>query len=205
MRTAWTGSSARAVDRFGRLDVMMCNAGFGIAGAIDEITAAQTQKLMEVNYTGTYPRRPGRARRVSAAASRPHHHRLVDRRQARRAVHGGLRGHEVCAGGSRGMPALGARWHGHPRQRGVSGLDRHGVLRRDVTRDRHDRRARARPEAGCRRRSPTRSRAPSSVRCPRCIRLFKSRALVWLNVFAPGLCDRVVQRFGRKPLQRERR
>ena len=24
----------RAVDRFGRLDVMMCNAGFGIAGAV---------------------------------------------------------------------------------------------------------------------------------------------------------------------------
>ena len=35
--------------------------------------------------------------------------------------------------------------------------------------------------------------------------LFKSRALVWLNAFAPGFCDRVVQRFGRKPLQRERR
>ena len=26
---------ARAVERFGRLDVMMCNAGFGIYGAID--------------------------------------------------------------------------------------------------------------------------------------------------------------------------
>jgi short-subunit dehydrogenase len=35
--------------------------------------------------------------------------------------------------------------------------------------------------------------------------LFKSRALVWLNAFAPGFCDRVVQRFGRKPLQREPR
>src|SRR5438045_3000369 len=28
---------SRAVERFGRLDVMMCNAGFGIAGAIDDI------------------------------------------------------------------------------------------------------------------------------------------------------------------------
>ena len=27
---------ARTVDRFGRLDVMMCNAGFGIDGAIDD-------------------------------------------------------------------------------------------------------------------------------------------------------------------------
>ena len=45
---------ARTVERFGRLDVMMCNAGFGIAGAIDDITPAQMQKLMDVNYIGTY-------------------------------------------------------------------------------------------------------------------------------------------------------
>ena len=31
--------------------------------------------------------------------------------------------------------------------------------------------------------------------------LLKSRALVWLNAFAPGLTDRVVQRFGRKPVR----
>src|SRR5262245_7289798 len=40
---------SRIVDRFGRLDVMMCNAGFGIAGAIDEVTAAQARKVMEIN------------------------------------------------------------------------------------------------------------------------------------------------------------
>ena len=45
---------SRVVDRFGRLDVMICNAGYGIAGAIDEVTAAQAQKVMEVNYIGTY-------------------------------------------------------------------------------------------------------------------------------------------------------
>ena len=45
---------ARSVERFGRLDVMMCNAGFGIAGAIDDIAPDQMQKLMDINYTGTY-------------------------------------------------------------------------------------------------------------------------------------------------------
>src|SRR4051812_12831790 len=45
---------ARTVERFGRLDVMLCNAGFGIAGAIDDIAPEQMQKLMDVNYTGTY-------------------------------------------------------------------------------------------------------------------------------------------------------
>ena len=45
---------ARALERFGRLDVMMCNAGFGVAGAIDEVPPDQMQRLMDVNYTGTY-------------------------------------------------------------------------------------------------------------------------------------------------------
>src|SRR6185436_7899108 len=45
---------AATVERFGRLDVMMCNAGFGIAGAIDEITPDQMRSLVDVNYMGTY-------------------------------------------------------------------------------------------------------------------------------------------------------
>src|SRR5258707_8111318 len=45
---------ARTGERFGRLDVVMCSAGFGIAGAIDEIAPEQMQKLMDINYTGTY-------------------------------------------------------------------------------------------------------------------------------------------------------
>ena len=46
--------AARTVERFGRLDVMMCNAGFGIAGAIDDIAPDQMRKLMDINYHGTY-------------------------------------------------------------------------------------------------------------------------------------------------------
>jgi short-subunit dehydrogenase len=45
---------AAAVDRFGRLDVMMCNAGFGIYGPIDQIEPARMQQLLDVNYMGTY-------------------------------------------------------------------------------------------------------------------------------------------------------
>jgi len=45
---------AAAVERFTRLDVMLCNAGFGIAGAIDDIAPDRMQKLMDVNYMGTY-------------------------------------------------------------------------------------------------------------------------------------------------------
>jgi len=45
---------AAAVDRFGRLDVMICNAGFGIYGTIDSIAPAQMQRLLDVNVLGTY-------------------------------------------------------------------------------------------------------------------------------------------------------
>jgi hypothetical protein len=31
---------------------------------------------------------------------------------------------------------------------------------------------------------------------------FKSRGLVLLNALAPGICDRFVQKFGRKPVTR---
>ena len=30
---------------------------------------------------------------------------------------------------------------------------------------------------------------------------FTSRALVWLNALAPGVCHRVVKKFGRKPIR----
>src|SRR5262245_46691793 len=49
-----TGFVARAVDRFGRLDVMICNAGFGIYGTIDQIAPADMRRLIDVNYMGTY-------------------------------------------------------------------------------------------------------------------------------------------------------
>jgi NADP-dependent 3-hydroxy acid dehydrogenase YdfG len=40
--------------QFGGLDVMICNAGFGIYGAIDRIAPDQMRALMDVNYFGTY-------------------------------------------------------------------------------------------------------------------------------------------------------
>jgi short-subunit dehydrogenase len=49
-----TAFVARAIDCFGRLDVMICNAGFGVYGAVDQIAVAQVERMLAVNYTGTY-------------------------------------------------------------------------------------------------------------------------------------------------------
>src|SRR5688572_28991562 len=49
-----TAFVARAVECFGRLDVMMCNAGFGVYGAIDQVALSHVERMLAVNYIGTY-------------------------------------------------------------------------------------------------------------------------------------------------------
>ena len=43
-----------AVREFGRLDVMICNAGFGYYAPIDEMPADVMQRMMDVNFMGTF-------------------------------------------------------------------------------------------------------------------------------------------------------
>jgi NADP-dependent 3-hydroxy acid dehydrogenase YdfG len=52
--TAMHDFVSQTLSRFGRLDVMMCNAGFGLYGAIDAIAPADMRRVMDVNYLGTY-------------------------------------------------------------------------------------------------------------------------------------------------------
>jgi len=42
-----------AVARFGRVDVMLNNAGYGVRGRIEEVPAEAYERLMRVNYLGT--------------------------------------------------------------------------------------------------------------------------------------------------------
>jgi NADP-dependent 3-hydroxy acid dehydrogenase YdfG len=42
-----------AVQRFGRLDVMVNNAGYGVRGRVEETPPEDYRRLMEVNYLGT--------------------------------------------------------------------------------------------------------------------------------------------------------
>lgn len=39
---------------FGRLDIMVCNAGFGYYGRVDETPVDVMQRMMDVNYLGTF-------------------------------------------------------------------------------------------------------------------------------------------------------
>jgi NADP-dependent 3-hydroxy acid dehydrogenase YdfG len=191
---------AQTVARFGRIDVMICNAGFGIAGAIDDIAPEQMQKLIDVNYMGTY---------YATRAVLP-----VFRGQGR--------GHVIFISsivGKRGVPYMGAYAATKFAQVGlaeclraeVSGSDIHATVVYPVsteteffdvmTRETGTEVTRAfgpRQDAGV--------VADAIARAierpvPEVFPHFTSRGLVWLNAVAPGVCDRVVRRFGRKPLK----
>jgi short-subunit dehydrogenase len=44
----------RALEAFGRLDVMVCNAGFGYYGSVDEMDDGVMERMMNVNFMGTF-------------------------------------------------------------------------------------------------------------------------------------------------------
>jgi NADP-dependent 3-hydroxy acid dehydrogenase YdfG len=187
---------ARTAERFGRLDVMMCNAGFGIAGTIDEISAGQMQRLMDVNYLGTF-----HAARAALA---------VFRRQAH--------GHLIVISsivGKRGVPYMGAYSATKFAQVGMAeclrselaGTDINVSIVYPVSTPTEFNEVMAR-ESGATSsakgpRQPAEEVADAIARAierpvPEVYPYFKSRGLVWLNTVAPGFCDRVVQKFGRK-------
>ncbi len=49
-----TRLAAVAVDTFGGLDIMICNAGFGYYGTIEETPVETMQRMMDVNFMGTF-------------------------------------------------------------------------------------------------------------------------------------------------------
>ena len=191
---------AHAIERFGRLDVMMCNAGFGVAGAIDDVPPDQMQQLLDVNYTGTY-----HATRAALA---------VFRRQQS--------GHVIIVSsivGRRGVPYMGAYAASKFAQVGLAeclraelvGTKIHVSVVFPVSTDTeffdvmatHTGMPVTRAFGP---RQPVEKVAEAIARAierptPEIYPHAISRLLVIVNALAPGFCDRIVQRFGRKPVR----
>jgi len=51
-RAAVFATVARAVTAFGRLDIVINNAGYGLSGAVEEVTETQARQLMDTNFFG---------------------------------------------------------------------------------------------------------------------------------------------------------
>jgi NAD(P)-dependent dehydrogenase (short-subunit alcohol dehydrogenase family) len=51
-RAAVFSTIERAIAAFGRLDIVVNNAGYGLSGAIEEVTEAQARELIDTNFFG---------------------------------------------------------------------------------------------------------------------------------------------------------
>jgi len=189
--------------QYQRLDVMICNAGFGIAGTIEGITASQMRRLLDVNFLGTY---------YAARAALP-----VFRRQGT--------GHLILVSsivGKRGVPYLGAYSATKFAQVGLAeslraelaGSKIHVTVVLPVSTETeffdvmtHETGTMVARSSGPRQSAD--QVANSIARAierpvPEVYPYGKSRGLVWLNALAPGFCDRFVQKYGRKPVHDDR-
>jgi NADP-dependent 3-hydroxy acid dehydrogenase YdfG len=183
---------------FGRLDVMICNAGFGIYGAIDAIEPDQMHRLLDVNYLGTYH---------AIRAALPHF-------RAQRS------GHLIVVSsivGKRGVPYMGAYAATKFAQVGLAEGLRPELSQASIdvsvvfpisTETEFFSVMTAESGFATRARGPRQSAADVAAAIGRAIDhpvpevypYRKARGLVLLNALSPRLCDRFVRRFGREPV-----
>ena len=186
----------RSVDRFERLDVMICNAGFGVEGSADDVSSELMRKLIEVNYLGTF---------YAARAALP-----VFRRQGS--------GHLVFVSsivGKRGVPHMGAYAATKFAQVGLAeslraelaGSGIHVSVVLPVSTDTEFIDVMQQESGTASRANGPRQTAEDVAGAiaraiahptPEVYPYRKARGLVLLNAIAPGYCDRFVQRFGRQ-------
>jgi short-subunit dehydrogenase len=188
----------QTVSRWGQLDVIVCNAGYGVYGAIDQIAPEKVRAMTEVNYLGTFH---------AARAALP-----IFRRQNH--------GHFVIISsivGKRGVPYVGAYAATKFAQAGLAeclraefvgtGIHVTVVYPISTQTEFHDVMVRESGYATRARgpRQPAERVADAVARAiehpvPEVYPLRVSKALAVINAIAPGFCDRVVKRWGRKPI-----
>lgn len=187
---------AHAQETFGGLDVMVCNAGFGYYGTVEETPPEVMRRMMEVNFIGTY---------LGARAALP-----IFRRQRR--------GHLLIVSsivGRRGIAQMSGYSATKAAQVGFAeslraefdGTDIHVSVVLPVSTETEFRQAMIRDYghtvAGV---GPKLSAAAVARAMLACIRRPRaevyphtgSRALTILNAAAPALADRVVRKYGRR-------
>lgn len=186
----------RAVSSFGGLDIMICNAGFGYYGTLEDTPPEVMQRMLDVNFMGTYH---------GARAALP-----IFRRQRH--------GHLIFVSsivGRRGIAQMGGYSATKAAQIALAeslraefvGSGIHVSVVYPVSTDTGFRDAMARDYghvvSGLGPKQPVERVARAIVACVRTPRPevyphARSRALAIVNVLAPAATDRLVRRYGRR-------
>jgi len=191
-----TALVTKARDMFGRLDIMICNAGFGYYGTLEETPPDIMRRMMDVNFMGTF---------LGARAALP-----IFRAQNS--------GHLIVVSsivGRRGIPLMGGYSATKAAQVGlveslraefaetpihvtcVYPVSTHTEFREAMVRDF------GHSVSGLGPKQPVDAVADAIVRCIRHPRAevyphAKSRGLAVINAVAPALTDRLVRKYGRR-------
>jgi short-subunit dehydrogenase len=186
----------RAVHAFGAFDIMICNAGFGYYGTVEETPADVMRRLMDVNFMGSF---------YGARAALPRFRRSN-------------RGHMIFVSsiaGRRGIPLMGAYSATKAAQAAFAeslrsefaGTDIHVTAVFPISTETEFRTAMARDYgqsiSGLGPRQTVDHVARAIIDCirhprPEIYPHAPSRALPLLNTIAPRFTDRLVQKYGRR-------
>jgi NADP-dependent 3-hydroxy acid dehydrogenase YdfG len=187
-----------AVARFGRLDVLVNNAGFGVRGRVEDTPAADYERLMRVNYLGTV---------YGCLAAVP-----IMRRQKRGVIinvssivgHRSLPGGAAYGASKAAQISLTESLRVELRGSGVRACSVHPIGTPTEFAEVAARESAGRSGGPMGPQQSARDVARAIVRCARRPRpevypYAASRLVTWLNAVAPGLVDRVAAGSSRPP------
>jgi short-subunit dehydrogenase len=181
---------------FGPLDIMICNAGFGFYGTVEQTPPATMQRMMDVNFMGTFL--ATRAALPIFRARGQGHLVLVSSIVGQRGI-GGMSGYSATKAAQKGFAeALRTEFAGTGvRVSIVYPVSTETEFRSAMARDY------GYSVSGF---GPKQSAAHVADAVVRCLRRPRaevypyraSRLLTAMNALAPGLIDRIMKRFGRR-------
>jgi NAD(P)-dependent dehydrogenase (short-subunit alcohol dehydrogenase family) len=192
---------ARTVETFGTLDIMVCNAGIGYHGALDETPPADMRRVVDVNLLGTLY--AARAALVRMRRQNRGHIIVVSSIVGRRGIGGSSVYGATKAAQVAFVESLRAEFVGTPLHASVVlpvavSSEFHAAIARDFGHQVEGHGPRQTPEEV----------AAAIVACavsprPEVYPFWKARWLGVLNVLAPGRTDALVRRFGRRRVRRD--
>jgi short-subunit dehydrogenase len=184
------------VDVFGRVDIMICNAGFGYYGTVEETPVDIMRRMMEVNFMGTFY--GARAALPLFRAQNSGHLIIVSSIVGQRGI-GQMSGYSATKAAQVGFAeSLRTEFSGTPIAVSVvfpvsTETEFRSAMRRDF----------GHSVTGLGPKQSVDDVARAIVACvrkpkPEVYPHGKSRALTVVNAVAPGLTDKVVRRYGRR-------